>query len=315
MFFGFEQGAKKEEKESSKDVRNPSKRRNSTKVSASRPVSPTFSVNGDASQRRSRTMSTYSLPASPTSNGTQSRRNSQVPRMSISRATSPSGLGSSKSRRNSQALPPSRSVSPARTISSRAVSPARSEITSSRRRTSMYLESTNSTDNKFTNSRRTSLYLPNSTSMANKTNGTKPSNKSNKPVEDKSSRRQSLFLGDSKNNIITNRSDSVSSSSSESSSVSSISTPTTPEPSQIPYVVNGRLGVPTTSKIKVQSPTEVQSKLAVKSSIPSRPSLTRRSNTAPAKPRPKSIAVSDEPSAMLKKQATKRMSMIIESGR
>src|SRR4051812_20073935 len=180
MFFGFEQGGKKEDKEISRDVKNSTKRRNSqatSRVSASRPVSPSFSVNGDAYQRRSSTMPTYSRPVSPTSNGTRSRRNSQVPKMSISRATSPSGLGSSKSRRNSKALPPSRSVSPARSVaSSRAVSPARSEITASRRRSSMFLSSpvesnlpnptsrTKPTDNKSTNSRRTSLYVSNSTS-------------------------------------------------------------------------------------------------------------------------------------------------------
>ncbi|RIA94586.1 microtubule associated protein [Glomus cerebriforme] len=339
MFFGFEQGAGKKEDKEKENPRNSAKRRDSQatpRISASRPVSPTFSVNGDASKRKSMAPS---RPVSPTSNGTRSRRNSQVPRMSISRATSPSGFGSQpRSRRNSQAFPPSRSVSPARSVaSSRAVSPARSEITATRRRSSMYLSSpvestsptiptprTKSTDNKSTNSRRTSLYVSNSTT--NKTNGTKSSNKSNnKSVEDKSgksSRRQSLYLGDNNNDNIT-RSDSVSSSSSESSSVSSVSTPTTPEPSQISYVVNGRLGVPT--KIKMQPSVEVQSKSNIKSttksttksSIPSspRPTVTRRSNTAPAKPRPRStIVMSDEPAAMLKKQATKRMSMIIDGG-
>uniref|UniRef100_A0A1D1Z0E6 Protein regulator of cytokinesis 1 n=1 Tax=Anthurium amnicola TaxID=1678845 RepID=A0A1D1Z0E6_9ARAE len=328
MFFGFEQQSGKKEEKEKENPKNSAKRRDS-RVSASRPVSPTFSVNGDVPQRRS---TAASRPVSPTS-GTRSRRNSQVPKMSISRATSPSGFGTPRSRRNSQIFPPSRGVSPARSVaSSRAVSPARSEISTPSRRRSMYLSSpvestpptvrTRTTSTSSTSSKRTSLYMSNSTNSTtnktnktNKTNGTNSSNKSNKPAEDKSSRRRSLYLD-------TQRSDSVSSSSSESSSVSSVSTPTTPEPSQTSYVVNGRLGVPTSTKIKVQSPNEAQSKSNIRSTtksslIPSnsRPTITRRSNTAPAKPRPRStIVMSDEPSAMLKKQATKRMSMIIEGG-
>jgi len=129
------------------------------------------------------------------------------------------------------------------------------------------------------------------------TNGTHKPKKS----EDKTARRQSLFLGE-------NNDDSVSSTSSESSS------PTTPEPSQLPYVVNGRLGVPTNiPKIKTQS---LNSKSSTTKSTTTQP-VTRRSNTAPVKPRPKSTIgdMYNDPSSMLKKQATKRMSMIIESGR
>ncbi|CAG8568585.1 4980_t:CDS:10 [Funneliformis caledonium] len=335
MFFGFEQSAtKKEEKENNK---NAIKRKDShvtLRISASRPVSPTFSVNGDSPRKSSRP--TPSRPVSPTSNGTRSRRNSQAPRIAASRSTSPSGLGMSpRSRRNSQALPPSRSVSPARSVaSSRAVSPARSEITTaSRKRSSMYLSSpvdslsptspttrTRSTDNKSTNSRRTSLYVSNSTGT---TNGHRPSKS-----EDKTSRRQSLFLGE----LATQRSGSVSSSSSESS-VSSVTTPTTPEPSQISYVVNGRLGVPTTPpKGKSQSSTEAKKSdgksttrpvptrsSTIKPSTPSShpPPVTRRSNTAPARPRPKSTiggSMYNDPAGMLKKQATKRMSMIVDGG-
>jgi len=73
----------------------------------------------------------------------------------------------------------------------------------------------------------------------------------------------------------------------------------------------------------VLSSNEAQSKSSIRSTtksslIPSnpRPTITRRSNTAPAKPRPRSTigVMSDEPAAMLKKQATKRMSMIIDGG-
>ncbi|CAG8503981.1 12511_t:CDS:10 [Acaulospora colombiana] len=287
--------------------------RSSSKVSASRPVSPTFSVNGDYSSRRNSQLyvpkHTPSRPVSPSSlsGGLSSRRNSQAPRLATSRSVSPSG---GYSRRNL--------ASPARSLaSSRAVSPVRSTSPTPNRRNSMYVTSpldSNSSSNTSA-SRRSSLYVR-GTDEADVKRG----HKINKSNDDK--------VGISVTS--TQRSNSVSSNSSESSSVSSVATPTTPEPSS--YVVNGRLGVPTaSSKNKTQSegmestdkdkriknsPAKIPTRASTLNGSSSATPSTRRTNTAPPKARPRSVigGLTSEPSAMLKKQTTKRMSMIVDSG-
>ncbi|CAG8512280.1 10351_t:CDS:10 [Acaulospora morrowiae] len=314
MFFGFEKDAAKGSKDqkpgkNNKNTTSPPKRqdsKSSSRVAASRPVSPTFSVNGDTPSRKSNSLNvprhTPSRPVSPgpSNNGIRSRRNSQVPKLAPSRSVSPS----SYSRRNA--------VSPARSLaSSRAVSPVRSTSpTPNRKRDSMYaMSSTDSTSSNTSASRRSSLYVRN-TDEVNVKNGQKTSGSTDEKVRRSAKSAQ--------------RSNSVSSNSSESSSVSSVATPTTPEPSSSQsYVVNGRLGVPvTSSKTKAQSE-ETDKVKASPAKIPTRASTlnpsssaTRRSSTTLPKARPKSVigGITSEPSAMLKKQTTKRMSMIFDSG-
>ncbi|RIB22197.1 microtubule associated protein [Gigaspora rosea] len=320
---------------------NYSSRRNSQLISSrpsqSRPVSPTRRNSMAPSRQTSPTRRNSRAPSRPVS---PSRRNSMAP----SRPTSPTRRNSrapsrpvSPTRRNSRA--PSRPVSPSRRNSmapSRTASPSRSRApsrTPSRapsratspvksKRSSLYLPSDSTLSSSSTlrtpkssngpspSSRRSSMYASNLDSQSGIIN----SHRANKSIDDKS-RRSSLILD--KGNSTAQRSNSVSSTSSESSA-SSIAAPTTPEPSLTSSDGDNGKSQPNISiknnvKPKMNNDKSI-SQSKTRSLIPPL-STARKTNTGMVKARPRSIIGGiSEPTAMLKKQASKRMSMIMDNG-
>ncbi|CAG8608625.1 25001_t:CDS:10 [Gigaspora margarita] len=285
-------------------------RRNS--MAPSRPTSPTRRISKAPSRPVSPTRRNSRAPSRPVS---PTRRNSRAP----SRAVSPS-------RRNSmapsRAASPSRSRAPSRTPSrapSRATSPVKSK------RSSLYLSSDSTLSSSPTlrtpkssngpspSSRRSSIYASNLDSQSGITN----SHRTNKSIDDKglASRRSSLFLD--KGNSTAQRSNSVSSTSSESSA-SSIAAPTTPEPSLTSSDGdNGKsqsnISIKNNVKPKMDNDKNI-SQSKTRSLIPPL-STARKANTGMVKARPRSIIGGiSEPTAMLKKQASKRMSMFMDNG-
>ncbi|CAG8620350.1 13908_t:CDS:10 [Dentiscutata erythropus] len=261
-------------------------RRNSMLIrpSQSRQVSPT--------RRNSMLIPSQSRPTSPT------RRNSRAP----SRPVSPT-------RRNSRA--PSRQVSPARRTTSRA--PSR-QVSPARRTTSRAPSRQVSPARRTTSRAPSRPVSPTRRAAPNRLN----SHRTSKSIDDKgfASRRSSLIID--KVNSTAQRSNSISSASSESST-SSITAPTTPEPSLTSsYVDDGKSQSNTSIKnnVKPKMNNDSQDKNISQSKARIPPlSTARKANTGMAKARPRSVIGGiSEPTAMLKKQASKRMSMVADSG-